>query len=127
MIEFKVKMKRTINNGRHTIAFYVGETLVATHYKYNEYFCSPTKNGTMSTIRDKMKRAGSLIWDEAGIKKVTGFDPGFIGKSGNSKGPDVFRNYYPDTNWGYQGALNVTARFIRDSLVAFANGPRSTN
>jgi hypothetical protein len=121
MIEFKVKMKRTINNGRHTIAFYVGDTLVATHYKYMEYFCSMTKNGTMSRIRDKCKRAGSLTWDEVGIQKVTGFDPGYISKNGNSKGPVTFVNDHPSTSWGYQGPLSVTAKFITNQLEAFAN------
>jgi hypothetical protein len=109
----KTYTKNNIVNGA---IYKVNELECCRVRKYSEYFCHIEKRGNPSNIRDTIKIAKETIWDRSNIEQITGklFDK------------DLFRNSYPDTNWGSTGTA-ITFKEFKDRFETFININQSLN
>lgn len=86
-----------LNGPGKLIKFFVNGALVATCRVYNEYFCSVLKDGTISPVRDKLKKAKSTFWNKTGLGIVLGHENFTIGDPVTPSG--IFIDSYPITQW----------------------------
>ena len=80
--------------------------------KYPEYFCS-IKNGVRSNIRNIVKVASRLDWNQENLKTICN-NPNI--STYKSSGEGSFKDGYPDTSWGYTGPEMPTTKSILERI-----------
>ena len=105
VIDSNSKNKKEIN-------FYCNGLLIGTYKKYPEYFCS-IKNGVRSNIRNIVKVASRLDWNQENLKTICN-NPNI--STYKSSGEGSFKDGYPDTSWGYTGPEMPTTKSILERI-----------
>lgn len=96
----KIKTEKEKTQRAETTHFFVNDILVAVCERGGDYFCTVSRSGNPSNIRNKWKRTFRTSWKHSGIREV-------IGREYDDAD---FKDDYPNTRWGHQGSVLTKKR-----------------
>lgn len=111
----KVRTEKEQDKWSKTTKFYVNDVFICECEVGGDYYCTVSRSGNPSTIRNKWKKTYKTKWQHWEIRNL-------LGEKYNK---DDFKDEYPDLRFGYQGSV-VSAKKVKEIFGKYLNSETVT-